>query len=382
MSESIVLTPNKSRTTKIVIGLGFGDEGKGLTTSYLCSITENPLVIRFNGGHQAGHTVVHNGNRHVFSNFGAGTLQGVPSFWNKDCTIFPRSIVNEHNTLGEFGDCPAPILYVHPLCPVTTPYDFHANQLEEDARGTNRHGSVGTGFGKTIQRQEDFYTLYAQDLFYPSIVKAKLSNIAKYYGDIRLPSKETIANFMLDIEDCLKIIRIDKSFRDLAMEGFNFICEGAQGVLLDQDFGFFPNVTRSNTTSKNAMELLGLLKPEIYYVTRAYGTRHGVGFMSKESSAESLGLKNTENETNVSHKYQGDFRVGEIDTEMINYAIQSDSHFSRGGQKNLVITCLDQYDLDIEAFLDDIKCTFENVYTSHGPSLTDVSEYTQTAVVL
>lgn len=366
---------------KIVIGLGYGDEGKGLTTSYLCSITENPLVIRFNGGHQAGHTVVYNGKRHVFSNFGAGTLQGAPSYWNKDCTIFPRAIVNEYNTLGEFGDVPTPILYVHPLCPVTTPYDFHANQQEEDQRGKDRHGSVGTGFGKTIQRQEDHYTLYAQDLFYPSVVKAKLENIAKYYGDLRVPNEETMNNFYLDIEECVKIIRTDKTIRDFANSRFNFICEGAQGILLDQDFGFFPNVTRSNTTSKNALELLGLLNPEIYYITRSYGTRHGAGFMSKESSAEELGLKNNEDETNVSHKYQGDFRVGPLDVDMINYAIQSDSHFSRRLKKNLVITCLDQHEIDIDSLLDNIDCDFEKVLTSYGPSCTDISEYIRAEVV-
>ena len=368
---------------KIVIGLEYGDEGKGLTTSYLCSIVENPLVVRFNGGHQAGHTVVHNGQRHVFSSFGAGTLQGAPTYFSKYCTIFPRAIVNEYNSLGEYGDCPAPILYVDPLCPVTTPYDVDANRVEEDDLRKTRHGSVGVGFGKTLQRHEEFFKLYAQDLFYPKVLKAKLSNIESYYRSKKypLPSKETLDNFMLDIEDCIKIIRVDLSLRDLMMSGFNIICEGAQGVLLDQDFGFFPNVTRSNTTSKNAMELFGLARPEIYYVTRSYGTRHGAGFMANESSAEELGLKNNENETNVSHKYQGDFRVGEIDTEMINYAIQSDSHFSKGCQKNLVITCLDQYELDVDDFLDNIKCDFENVYVSHGPSLTDISEYIRAEVV-
>ena len=90
------------------------------------------MVIRFNGGHQAGHTVVHEGQRHVFSSFGAGTLQGVPTYFNKDCTIFPRAIVNEHNSLGEYGTVPAPILYVHPLCPVTTPFDIQSNKLDED----------------------------------------------------------------------------------------------------------------------------------------------------------------------------------------------------------------------------------------------------------
>ena len=68
----------------IVIGLGFGDEGKGITTSYLCKKLEGTkIVVRFNGGHQAGHTVVFNGKRHIFSSWGSGTLQGIPTYWSE-----------------------------------------------------------------------------------------------------------------------------------------------------------------------------------------------------------------------------------------------------------------------------------------------------------
>ncbi|MEM9930725.1 MAG: adenylosuccinate synthetase, partial [Bacteroidota bacterium] len=87
-------------TTHIVLGLAFGDEGKGVTTDYLCRQAERPLVIRFSGGHQAGHTVVSpQGRRHVFSNFGAGTLAGAPTFWSKYCTFHPVGYANEHESL-------------------------------------------------------------------------------------------------------------------------------------------------------------------------------------------------------------------------------------------------------------------------------------------
>jgi len=85
-----------------VIGLGFGDCGKGMVTSYLCSQTENPVVVRFSGGHQAGHTVYHkNGEGHICSNFGAGVLQGVPTFWSDKCTVDPIGIVNEMDALEQ-----------------------------------------------------------------------------------------------------------------------------------------------------------------------------------------------------------------------------------------------------------------------------------------
>ena len=70
----------------VIIGLGFGDEGKGLITDYFCSKLKNPLVIRFSGGHQVGHTVIYNDIRHMFSNFGSGTLRNIPTYWSKFCT--------------------------------------------------------------------------------------------------------------------------------------------------------------------------------------------------------------------------------------------------------------------------------------------------------
>src|SRR5690606_12238557 len=106
---------------KAVIGIGFGDEGKGITTDFLCSRSRNPIVVRFSGGHQAGHTVVLNGVRHVFSNFGSGTLRGAPTYWAKYCTVNPIGIINELDSLIKKGITPK--LYIDEKCPITTPYD-------------------------------------------------------------------------------------------------------------------------------------------------------------------------------------------------------------------------------------------------------------------
>ena len=364
---------------KIVIGLGYGDEGKGLTTSYLCSRTSSPMVVRFNGGHQAGHTVVVDGVRHVFSSFGAGTLQGVPTYWSKYCTFFPTAVVNEYNVLQLShnytpGGDSKPQLFVHPLCPVTTPYDLYANQASEKKQ---KHGSVGVGFGTTLKRHESFYKLFVQDLFYPQILQAKLDNICSYYGfDL---ADSIMEDYMKDIEEVKELITVsDESI----LKSYNLIMEGAQGVLLDQDFGFFPNVTRSNTTTKNAMEINNEhLKEttEIFYVTRSYQTRHGNGFMSHEDPK--LPLINNEKETNISHAFQGNFRVGKLDVDMLNYALESDNHFSSEhlirSKKNLVITCTDQYPIDVEALLSKLKIRFDKVFISKGDSYTDIELHKQ-----
>ena len=341
--------------SKIVIGLGFGDEGKGLATSFLCAETENPLVVRFNGGHQAGHTVVHEGKRHVFSNFGAGTLQGIPTYWSAYCTFYPLAFLNEYDLLPK----PIPTFFINPLCPVTTPFDVGYNQNLERKQ---QHGSVGVGFGATLQRQERFYQLFVQDLFFPTVISTKLNHIADYYEVPKNEAREeTISNFLAIVGEAKPLITL---VDDSILQQYTPIFEGGQGVLLDMNFGFFPNVTRSNTTSKNALQLYPDAD-EIYYITRSYLTRHGNGFMPNEKK---LNLKNNEQETNRSHPFQGEFRIAELNTELLNYALTSDSHFSKGKKKNLVITCCDQWEIDVPNLLASLNTTFDKVFISKGDS--------------
>lgn len=345
---------------QVVVGIGYGDEGKGLTTSFLCSLAQRPIVVRFNGGHQAGHTVVYEGKRHVFSGFGSGTLQGVPTYWSKFCTFYPSSFLREYKLLKKSVDFPQ--IFVNPLCPVTTPFDIESNRMREKLVN---HGSVGMGFGSTIQRQDDYYKLFVQDLYYPNVLLAKLKLIAKYYN-FTDPGAE-IARFMSHVDSVKDIILL---MNDDILNNYNPIFEGAQGVLLDMDHGFFPNVTRSNTISKNALSIQP--HSEIYYITRSYSTRHGNGFLHNESKLE---LVNNENETNKSHPYQGEFRTAKLSEEMLNYALDCDNIYSRGLNKNLVITCLDQYPIDVDDLLSKLNTTFDNVYISKGDSLTNITKY-------
>lgn len=305
----------------IVVGLGFGDEGKGVVTSSLVKDSNNPLVIRFNGGHQAGHTVVKDGYRHVFSSFGSGTLHGAPSYWSSYCTVYPTALMNEYQILKPFK----PILYIDPMCPITTPFDIRYNQ------GNNKHGSVGVGFGATIQRQKDHYTLFAKDLKYPSVLLTKLKQISRYYNDFC-----NVDSFIEDVHAMLMVVEIGKPSlkRDL-------VFEGAQGILLDQWFGFFPHVTRSNTTSKNALTLFDSSKYDsrVLLVTRTYQTRHGKGPMTNEGKR--IELFNNENETNVYNEPQGHFRTSPLDNDLINYAVECDDSVCNL-KKSIIMTCCDQ----------------------------------------
>lgn len=341
----------------IVLGLGFGDEGKGITTSSLVASLDKPIVVRFNGGHQAGHTVIyddeksHQTIRHVFSNFGSGTLQDAPTIWSKFCTFDPVGVYNEYKALMEHGIKPK--LYVDMDCPLVTAYDKHANVVDPV---NVANGTCGVGFGKTLQRHEDFYKIHVRDMFYPWILERKLIEVHRYYG---------IADggLMLETLAACKMILAENMFEpfdswanfwwDAKATYQNVIFEGAQGIMLDQDYGFFPHVTRSNTTGRNAQILYETMPffmevedVTTYYVTRAYQTRHGNGPIG----GGSIELKNNENETNVKG-IQGEFRTAPLNIDQLRYALSCNKQFEYVNNK-LVITCLDQIDNPIPVVLD------------------------------
>ena len=355
-----------TKEAHIVVGLGFGDEGKGLATDWLCgrALAQGlqPLVVRFNGGHQAGHTVTTAaGQRHVFSNFGAGTLRGVPTYWSSYCTFSPGSVLKEYAALQAAGVQPR--LLVDALCPITTHYDVLYNRALEATRGADRHGSCGLGFGATIERHEQTpLRLYAQDLRFPAVFSHKLRQIRAHYRTrIQAETSVDFDQFEHEAEDqrfagyAKELGRLDAARAiqtvneatvfDSSAPWQSYIFEGAQGILLDMDFGMFPHVTRSHTTSANALALLRRTQPslaakaEIHYITRAYHTRHGAGPLPHESA---IPLVNMANETNQLNDYQGSFRTGPLSIELLNYALACDATVSTGLPKHLLVTCLDQ----------------------------------------
>ena len=366
----------------MVIDLGFGDSGKGITVDYLAKQQpQESLVVRFSGGHQVGHTVKRNNFLHTFSNFGAGSLRGVPTYYTANTTIFPPAIIEEYNILKNHH----PKLIFHPLVKVTTPYDIAYNIACETYLN---HGSCGVGFGATIQRGESGVNLYAKDLSYSWILKNKLKSIKDYYlnktredaPEITILFKEELEKisenlFMISCENCLSLYEIKT--QETVLNYRHLIFEGSQGILLDQDHGIFPHVTRSNTSSKLAFEFLEQVrginthKVSLYYVTRCYQTRHGNGPMSSEIP---VNLINSDQETNVTNQFQGEFRVAELDVQLINYSLETDRvyHRSENFKKNLVITCLDQFpDFDIQRFLSKTNTKFNDVLGSFSPDSTD-----------
>lgn len=319
-----------------VIGGGFGDEGKGKVVSYLSTTSPNPLVIRYCGGQQAGHHVVINDKLdHVFANFGSGTLQGFDTYWSKYCTVDPVGIFNELKDLNKKGIKPK--LLLDQKCSVTTPFEKYYNETIDK---NLKHGTCGVGVGQTHQRENDYYSLLVLDLIHPTILKIKLELIRQYYNTkiIKYGWKEEVSEFLNDCEYLVnsESIKIVKEIPNLENYS-NFLFEGSQGLLLDQHFGFFPHVTRSNTGSKNINQMG--FSPEVFLVTRAYQTRHGNGPMTNEDYLDKF-YKENPYEQNLDSGIQGVFRITPLDLDLLKYGISRDKGIQKYGF-NLVITCLD-----------------------------------------
>jgi adenylosuccinate synthase len=375
---------------KSVIGLGFGDEGKGLTIDYLTNKSKNPLIIRHSGGQQAGHNVVIGDNNHIFSTFGSGTLRGAPTYWSKYCTVDPVSIINELNHLTELNI--KPLLYIDGDSPITTPYDkLHNRTSKKDLN----HGTVGAGVGSTIAREE-LLSFTFSDIFYPWIIDIKLENIKNYYKFELLENEinEFIESIYTIIEnkDIFKLTYgIPKEYSKNGIYQ-NIIFESSQGLLLDQHFGFFPHVARTDTGTKNIINILknndlNYNDIELFLITRSYQTRHGNGPMSNTNYDIDI---NNINETNQTNEFQGEFRNSILDVSLLEYAINKDEYIRNSKNKNLVITCLDhlteyvftyndelKYFTNEKDFIDEISkiLKIKNIYISKSSNSEKIKKY-------
>lgn len=333
-----------SKQSFIVAGLGFGDEGKGTTVDALTKKFNAELVVRYNGGAQAAHNVIiDNGIHHTFAQFGSGTFHGAKTLLSKYVYVNPYSMLIEAKLLSDKGvNNPLNIVFVDENCLVTTIYHIYANRIKEFLRGGGKHGSCGMGIFETVNCPEK---IYVKDIQNSDILIHKLSNIRKYYKELFIQQNfKNIKQIQSVYLTYTKMIHSDK-VDDLNFIAVNFkkwydqinilksnelftfidntqtvIFEGAQGILLDQDSKFFPNVTPSKTTTANAEEILKncvLRDTKKIGVIRTYQTRHGAGPLPTETKSINFGYE----EHNFSHPYQDNFRVGYLDLTLIRYAI-------------------------------------------------------------
>lgn len=392
----------------VVIGSAYGDEGKGLFTDYLSSQYEKSLVVRFNGGGQAGHTVTTPcGKRHVFGHFTSNSLQEqATAYLSKHFVFNPMVYLKEKAQLLELNKIPQ--VFVHPESYVTTPFDMIINQLLETKRNQDRHGSCGLGFGETIERcEKEKFTLKMQNLLNLDNLEKQLINIRENYFSIRIKdlglttylkeknldsicySNDFLKAYMNDIETIMKEVTLS----EVIPWEKNIVFEGAQGLLLDQDLGYFPHVTRSNTGLKNVIDIIkntAIKELDVIYATRCYTTRHGAGPLS--NALEQKPYEKIHDPTNIPNEYQGTMRFAYLDLSLLEDTIKRDQEKAQIPNNLKVntyigVSCLDQtetvafyenkklYTLNKDDFLNHMVKKFNcNVFYSQGPTRSTVSK--------
>lgn len=345
----------------VVIGAHYGDEGKGLLTDFHAAAAgPDALVVRFNGGAQAGHTVVTpDGRRHVFSHVGSGAFVGASTFLSRFFVANPMLFHRELAALSALGVTPA--VSIDGGAPVTTPWDMLINQTVEAARGAGRHGSCGIGFGETIERNLDSrFALTASHLESSDRLTRTLDSVRRDYVPARLArlgladrwpalrdlalSDDLFQNYLGDVAAFLACV--DLGGVGALRRARHVIFEGAQGLLLDQDRGAFPHVTRSNTGLRNVLALAGeagIEALDVTYATRAYVTRHGAGPLAHEIAGPPTDA--VRDATNVPNAWQGSLRFAWLDLDLLREAIAddlSDVPASIQVRPGVAVTCIDQ----------------------------------------
>ena len=321
----------RMRKAYIVIGLGFGDESKGATVSAITRRMGAQLVVRFNGGAQAAHTVVWGSKKHTFHQFGSGTFSGAKTHLSKFHLFNPIALLMESNELRKKNiRDPLSLVSVSPDARLVTPYHVYVGRLRELI---NKHGSCGQGIGECMMDEDcptvsDFmggnfsffdHRSQMQERFREIEHLASSSETLTNLRNLMYSGEELEASIQV-FEHVLKHILVTKDDNAISwgLDRGHIVFEGAQGVLLDQDYGFHPHTTWSTTTDSNARSLLLGHVCEVVTVgcIRAHASRHGNGPLPTED--ESLPFAD---ENNPENQWQGKMRFGHLDALMTKYAI-------------------------------------------------------------
>lgn len=339
------------REVKVVIGKNFGDEGKGQTVELLCR-GKNAVVVRHNGGAQAGHTVEDGNFRFVFHQLGSGSRWSCPTYWSETFLPDLLKIGEEVETLRQemkekLGACFTGRIYAHENCACTTVYDVLLNSLMEQLRGKKKHGSCGMGIYEAVLRTgEEAFSLRLRDFCgaTETQIAERLRCIREGYVRPRVTklcaeypkefSREEIQEWLALLWDenlcqnaaaemCANFNHYVSlaDWQDISERYETVIFENAQGLMLDEDNReYFPHLTPSHTGLFNVAELLckdgtkegakkeqkmemGQPNLEIFYVTRTYVTRHGAGRLDFECGKEEINPDMTDL-TNIPNPWQ------------------------------------------------------------------------------
>lgn len=281
----------------IVVGTQWGDEGKGKIVDLLTE--KASIVVRFQGGHNAGHTLVIDGKKTVLHLIPSGILRdGVHCLIGNGVVLAPDALFSEMDKLEASGVPVSERLGISEACPLILPHHVALDQAREIKRGNKAIGTTGRGIGPAYEDKVARRGIRLGDLVNDNDFAAKLEEVMEfhnfslknYYGAQALDFQQTLEQ-TLGFKERLTPLTVDVTqlLDDYAREGMSMMFEGAQGMMLDIDHGTYPFVTSSNTSAGSAASGSGVGPnsfDDILGIVKAYTTRVGAGPFPTELSCE------------------------------------------------------------------------------------------------
>jgi adenylosuccinate synthase len=281
----------------VVIGTQWGDEGKGKIVDWLTDHAEG--VVRFQGGHNAGHTLVVNGKKTVLRLIPSGILRAdVECFIGNGVVLSPEALFKEIDELESAGVKVTGRLKIAEACPLILPYHIALDQAREAAKGASKIGTTGRGIGPAYEDKVARRALRVGDLFDPVRFAARLRENLDFYNfqltqyyKADAVDFDTVYQTIMQLAERLKpmVADVSRTLYDMDKAGKPLLFEGAQGTLLDIDHGTYPFVTSSNCVAGAAAPGAGVAPQMLSYVlgiVKGYTTRVGSGPFPTEQENE------------------------------------------------------------------------------------------------
>jgi adenylosuccinate synthase len=279
---------NEMGKNVVVVGSQWGDEGKGKIVDWLTESAQG--VVRFQGGHNAGHTLVIGGKKTILHLIPSGILRdGVACYIGNGVVLAPDALMKEIDELEAAGFDVSGRLRISEACPLILPYHQALDLAREAAKGAGKIGTTGRGIGPAYEDKVGRRALRVQDLLRPKRFAEKLAEVLDYHNFVlQHYFRCAVVDFKQVLDQALAMApRIEKLVADVPRAlyeahkaGANLLFEGAQGTLLDIDHGTYPFVTSSNCVAGGAAAGAGVGPGMLHYVlgiTKAYTTRVGSG---------------------------------------------------------------------------------------------------------
>lgn len=272
----------------VVVGTQWGDEGKGKVVDWLTDRAQG--VVRFQGGHNAGHTLVIGGKKTVLHLIPSGVLRNdVACYIGNGVVVSPAALLEEIDMLEGNGIDVRGRLKISEACPAILSYHVALDKAREAARGASKIGTTGRGIGPAYEDKVARRGIRLQDLFYRERFAAKLGEVLDYHNFVlknyfhadTVDFQETLDSTLALASRIRPFIGdVPRLLYEANRAGNNLLFEGAQGTLLDVDHGTYPYVTSSNCVAGAASAGSGVGPHTLHYVlgiTKAYTTRVGSG---------------------------------------------------------------------------------------------------------